>query len=144
MNNKNIDRNDKHIIDLLLADGRMSYSELAKKVGLSRGMVAKRIEIMRQRGIIEKFTVLVYREYFQKPLPGEESAPALFTSNIVREQHKRTSITQSGNRFDSPSIKHHDFEKNCVSIPCGGLGVLIVFGWCEKIPSFMFVKRGLS
>jgi len=67
--NTKINRTDKELIDLLLDNGRMPYSALAKKVGLSRGMVAKRIENMQKKGIIEKFTVLVSREYFRNPLP---------------------------------------------------------------------------
>jgi DNA-binding Lrp family transcriptional regulator len=42
---------------------------LAKKVGISRGMLAKRVQNLIEQGVIQKFTILVSREYFRKPLP---------------------------------------------------------------------------
>jgi DNA-binding Lrp family transcriptional regulator len=68
-NSSKIDHIDRAILEYLLDDGRMSFSQLAKKVGISRVMVAKRVENLQKQGVIEKFTVLVSRAYSRKPLP---------------------------------------------------------------------------
>ena len=64
-----LDKVDRAVLENLLEDGRMSFTELAKRVGVSRGVLAKRVENMQNQGVIDKFTVLVSREYFRKPLP---------------------------------------------------------------------------
>lgn len=57
-----LDDVDKELLNELTKDGRISYVELAKKVGLSRVAVKDRIESLKERGIIEKFTVVINSE----------------------------------------------------------------------------------
>ncbi len=64
-----LDEIDTAIIALLSEDGRMSYSEIAKKVGLSRPGVTERISSLRTRGVIERFTISVPPQFVRKPLP---------------------------------------------------------------------------
>ena len=47
----------------------MPYSEIAKKVGLSRPGVTERIASLRSRGVIERFTISVPPQFIRKPLP---------------------------------------------------------------------------
>ena len=54
-----LDLKDKKILSLLEKDARMSASEIAKKVGLSKPSVAKRIDSLVQSGIIDKFILHV-------------------------------------------------------------------------------------
>lgn len=56
------DHIDYKIIDELIEDGRMSYVELAKRVGLSRVAVKDRIENLIEQGVIEHFTVSINSE----------------------------------------------------------------------------------
>ncbi|WP_077328880.1 Lrp/AsnC family transcriptional regulator [Virgibacillus siamensis] len=60
------DKIDKKIIEELVEDGRISYVELAGKVGLSRVAVKDRIKSLVDKGIIEKFTVSVNSEKIGK------------------------------------------------------------------------------
>src|SRR5699024_12811954 len=57
---------DKKLIEELIEDGRMSYVELAKKVGLSRVAVKDRIQNLIDKGVIEHFTVAINSEKFGK------------------------------------------------------------------------------
>jgi DNA-binding Lrp family transcriptional regulator len=98
-NNAKIDKIDKDIIDFLLNNGRMPYSELAKKVGISRGMVSKRVENMQRKGIIEKFTVLVSREYTRKPLP-------VFFEIIVNPKYI-TKVAEKISTYDDIFVVYH-------------------------------------
>ncbi|MFD1848689.1 Lrp/AsnC family transcriptional regulator [Oceanobacillus bengalensis] len=57
-----IDEIDKKLIQLLSDDGRISYVHLAEKVGISRVAVKDRIHNLIEKGVIEKFSVIVNSE----------------------------------------------------------------------------------
>jgi len=44
---------------MLLENGRISYSEIAKAIGLSDVAVIKRIRKLKQMGVIRKYTVVI-------------------------------------------------------------------------------------
>lgn len=54
-----LDDIDRDILRHLSADGRLSYTDLADWVSLSRVAVRKRIERMEDAGVIKGFTVIV-------------------------------------------------------------------------------------
>ena len=54
-----IDEKDRLIIELLSRNARMSYSEIARKLGMSDVAVIKRIKKLEQSGVIRGYTVLV-------------------------------------------------------------------------------------
>ena len=55
MNIQGIDDIDRAIIKLLAEDARMSYSEIGKRVGLSRVAVKNRIKAIENEGIIKGY-----------------------------------------------------------------------------------------
>ena len=61
-----IDETDKKILELLTENGRMSYVDIAKKLGLSRVAIRERINQLMEEGVIEKFTVVINSEKFGK------------------------------------------------------------------------------
>jgi DNA-binding Lrp family transcriptional regulator len=56
MPNLILDETDKKILSILHEEGRISYTDLGKRVGLSRVAVQTRINNLIEEGIIEKFT----------------------------------------------------------------------------------------
>ena len=54
-----MDETDKQIIRLLKEDGRVGYSDIGKKIGLSEGAVRKRIKALADSGVIRRFTVKI-------------------------------------------------------------------------------------
>ncbi|MUT66590.1 Lrp/AsnC family transcriptional regulator [Paenibacillus sp. NEAU-GSW1] len=58
----NIDEIDRKIILALHANGRISYTELAKDIGLSRVAVQARINALMEEGVIERFTAVINPE----------------------------------------------------------------------------------
>lgn len=56
---RGIDEIDNRIVELLLEDGRMSYSDIAEKVGLSRTAVKARITTLERNGIIKGYKAIV-------------------------------------------------------------------------------------
>lgn len=54
-----LDKIDNAILNLLLDDARMSYSDIGDKVGLSRVAVKNRIASMERAGIIKGYKVII-------------------------------------------------------------------------------------
>ena len=50
-----LDRTDRKILDLLAADGRLSMTELADQVNLSRPAAQARVKRLEERGIIRSY-----------------------------------------------------------------------------------------
>ena len=54
-----LDELDQKIVELLIQNARMSYSEIAQQVGISRVAVKMRVQSLEQRGILEGYTAIV-------------------------------------------------------------------------------------
>jgi len=59
---KNLDEKDKCILEMLIADSRRPYREIADEVGLSESTIRKRVIKLQEEKVIEKFTIKVCRE----------------------------------------------------------------------------------
>ena len=54
-----LDALDQQIVQLLIKNARISYSEIGQQVGISRVAVKARIQALEQRGIIEEYTTII-------------------------------------------------------------------------------------
>ena len=54
-----LDETDRSIVRQLIKNARMSYSDIAQQVGLSRVAVKMRIQALEKKGIIEEYTTIV-------------------------------------------------------------------------------------
>jgi len=59
---------DRRIVDLLRADGRMSYTDLGKAMGLSTSAVHQRVRRLEGRGVIKGYTAVVDHGALDRPL----------------------------------------------------------------------------
>lgn len=50
---------DQHILSLLAADGRMSFTDIGREAGLSTSAAQQRVRRLEQRGIIEGYTARI-------------------------------------------------------------------------------------
>lgn len=73
---------DRAIVEALAVDGRLSYTDLAERVGLSVSAVHQRVRRLEQRGIIRGYAAVVDPEAVGLPLtafisvkPFDPSAP---------------------------------------------------------------------
>ncbi len=57
-----IDETDRLIIARLNTNGRISYTDLAKEIGISRVAVQARINALMEAGVIERFTAVINPE----------------------------------------------------------------------------------
>ncbi|WP_042223030.1 Lrp/AsnC family transcriptional regulator [Oceanobacillus manasiensis] len=108
---------DKKLLEELAEDGRLSYVELAEKVGLSRVAVKDRIQNLKDKGVIEKFTVVINSEKFGKKVS------AFFEVDVEPKQLQQVAQNLADNphvasiyQMTGPSTLHmhvlvEDFQK---------------------------------
>lgn len=56
---RGLDEKDFRILEELMNNSRISYSDLAKKIGLSDVAIIKRIKKLEDAGIIKKYTIVI-------------------------------------------------------------------------------------
>ena len=71
-----IDKKDRMILDLLARDGRMSCSDIGRRVGLSRTAVKNRMTALQARGILRGFHAVIRLPEQQAFLVRIAAAPA--------------------------------------------------------------------
>lgn len=54
-----LDELDRKIVRLLIANARISYSELGQQVGISRVAAKARVQSLERRGVIEEYTTVI-------------------------------------------------------------------------------------
>ncbi|GAA0318559.1 Lrp/AsnC family transcriptional regulator [Bacillus carboniphilus] len=57
-----LDDTDKKILQLLTENGRLSYVDIGKELGLSRVSIRDRVQQLMKNGVIEKFSVVINSE----------------------------------------------------------------------------------
>ena len=77
-----VEETDRTIVRLLAEDGRMSYTDLGRRTGLSTSAVHQRVRRLEQRGVIRGYRAVVDYEAVDLPLtafisvkPIDVSAP---------------------------------------------------------------------
>ena len=79
-----MDDTDKTIIEILKHDGRATYSEIGKRIGLSEGAVRKRIKALVDSGTIRRFTVKVGLTEGAEAIALMSVDPSLPTSDVSK------------------------------------------------------------
>ena len=54
-----MDEVDQKIVQLLIKNARMSYSDIGQQVGISRVAVKSRIKALEEKGVIEEYTAII-------------------------------------------------------------------------------------
>ncbi len=57
-----LDALDRGILRILQEDGRMSYSEMARRLGVPESTIRLRVKKLKERGVIRKFAALMSEE----------------------------------------------------------------------------------
>jgi DNA-binding Lrp family transcriptional regulator len=98
-----IDGTDRRILELLAADARRPYSDIAEEVGLSAPAVSDRVAKLRESGVVERFTVDIDRSTLRggaqvlvelSPAPGD--ADAVRDAVAAAEAVEHVFVTASG------------------------------------------------
>jgi DNA-binding Lrp family transcriptional regulator len=87
-----MDNTDKTIIEILKHDGRATYSDIGKRIGLSEGAVRKRIKALVDSGIIKRFTVTVGLAEGAEAIALMSVDPSLPTSEFSKALKKFSNV----------------------------------------------------
>ena len=96
-----LDELDRQIIELLIKNARMSYSEIGQKIGISRVAVKMRVQALEEKGIIEEYTTIInpqkisgavscYFEIETKPESLMEVAEILKNNDTITQIYRVT------------------------------------------------------
>ena len=96
-----LDELDQKIIQLLVSNAHMSYSDIGKKIGISRVAVKARIQTLENKGIIGEYTTIINPQkisgavsfYFKietKPDSFKEVIEILNKNDIVTQIYRVT------------------------------------------------------
>ncbi len=66
---RDLDETDLEILQLLMANARRPYSEIAEAVGLSAPAVSDRVERLQETGVINRFTLDIDRSQLRQGIP---------------------------------------------------------------------------
>lgn len=92
-----LDELDQKIVQLLIQNARVSYSEIGQQIGISRVAVKMRIQALEQRSVIEGYTTIINPQkisgavscYFEiETVPGALS----LVTDILRENDTITQV----------------------------------------------------
>lgn len=61
-----MDDTDREILALLVEDGRMSFADIGRSIGISRASARDRVQRLVEDGLIEKFTIVVNPGHLDK------------------------------------------------------------------------------
>lgn len=96
-----LDEADQKILELLIENARLPYSEIGNRVGMSRVAVKARIQGMEERGVIEEYTAVInpqkisgavscYFDIETKPGALEEVTERLCANQAVTQIYRMT------------------------------------------------------
>lgn len=87
-----MDEVDRKIIEILKKNGRATYTDIGKKVGLSEGAVRKRIKSLVSSGVIRRFTVQIALTEGAKAIIMISADPSFPTSEVSDKLSKITHV----------------------------------------------------
>lgn len=96
-----LDNLDQKIVQMLIENARVSYSDIGEKVGISRVAVKARVSALEEKGIIEEYTTIInpqkisgaiscYFEIETRPEQFSTVAEALIQEEMVTQIYRVT------------------------------------------------------
>lgn len=89
---KELSRIDRHILRELQKDGRITFAELARRVGLTTSPCLERVRRLEAEGIISGYTALLNADLLQAELVVFVQIRLSRTSQDIFEQFKRAAV----------------------------------------------------
>ena len=73
---------DEKIVSILKENGRLSYTDIGEKTGLSEGAIRRRVKMLLELGTIKKFTIQIRDDKGAKAIVLLSIKPSIPTSEI--------------------------------------------------------------
>lgn len=118
-----LDETDVRILELLVADARRPYSDIADEVGLSPPAVSDRIDRLRESGVIRRFTVDLDRSQLRAGVPVLVTLelPADAVSGVRDDVVDADAVEHAFVTADSDVVFHARFRADAVREQLGRL-----------------------
>ena len=123
VNVEKMDDTDKAIVEILKHEGRATYSDIGKRIGLSEGAVRKRIKVLVESGTIRRFTVKVGLTESAEAIALLSVDPSLPTSEL----------SQSLKKFPNVETVYEITGEYDIAVTISGLNITEVNECLEKI-----------
>ena len=106
-----LDEADYRILDILQKDGRITFSDLADQVNLSRSAVRERIKNMQDSGIIRGFTALIDAKAYEKVASGfmDIEVEPMKINDVAKELMKLKEIAIVSQHTGSTGLHVHAY-----------------------------------
>ena len=114
---------DKEILKTLKNNGRATYSEIGKRVGLSEGAVRKRIKALVNSGIIRRFTVKI----------GLKEGSEAITLLSIDASFPTSEVSKRLKQFDNVETVYEITGQYDIAVVISGLNIEEVNECLEKI-----------
>ena len=93
-----LDELDQKIIQLLIENARISYSDIGKETGISRVAVKARIQALEKKGVIEEYTTIINPQkisgavscYFEIETKPDSLSDILYKNDTVTQIYRVT------------------------------------------------------
>lgn len=128
---------DTKILSQLIKDGRASYAEIARSLGISRAHVRERVQKLIDEGVIEQFTAVVNPEKLGKAisaffdvkvapqqiqqvahnLSAQTEVVSLYIMNDMQSLHIHT-LTEDQSLLEQFSANHLFGVEGVISVDC--------------------------
>ncbi|MEA4987662.1 MAG: Lrp/AsnC family transcriptional regulator [Anaerovorax sp.] len=140
---KNYDQIDEMILNLLIENSRMSYIEIAEKVGLSRISIKNRIEALENAGVIERYTVILNPEKIGRNVSAffdiQVKPDALYS--IIDALSQEESITDMYLMTGSTNLHVHAVLSMNENLESFLLDKIYVLSGIERVKSELIISR---
>ena len=112
-----LDELDQKIIQLLIENARISYSDIGEETGISRVAVKARIQALEKRGVIEEYTTIINPQkisgavscYFEIETKPEYLSQIYY---IIRIPSRRFTVSQEETSFMYMQLLHQVMKWN--------------------------------
>ena len=93
-----MDAIDRHIVELLTVNGRLTYAELARQIGLSGPAVHERVGKLESSGVIEAYRAHArwLLDGYVRPALGDRPASQVTSGDEVETSHHVRRAANSG------------------------------------------------
>lgn len=141
--NMKLDEIDNKILSILLENARISYTDLAKVIGISRVAVQNRVQSLINDNVIEKFTAVI------NPIKVGIEVSAFFDVGVEPEKLNEIAIKLAENpavtslyHMSGPSTLHmHGVFKNMTEMEDFLLNTLYATPGILRVDTEMLLKR---
>lgn len=111
-----LDEADYRILDILQKDGRITFSDLADQVNLSRSAVRERIKNMQDSGIIRGFTAIIDAKAYEKfaSVYMDIEAEPMKINDVAKELMKLNEIAIVSQHTGSTGLHPYKSKRMCL------------------------------